>query len=389
MKQLFFLTFISFLWVSTHGQSSSYCNGSLYLDEVFNSWVKDGNVTYGSGYAVNGNLKTLKMDIFQPSNDTNALRPLIIWCHGGSFTYGDKTIMNHYCKRDAKRGFVAASIDYRKWNKLQLPDSNEFLGVAQRAINDLRAAIRFFKNDAAGQNIYRIDTTNIFIGGHSSGAFMAMHVGYHNDLLEGPQYVTDTVIGLGGVEGDNSGNPGHISTDVAGVINLAGGLYRKSILDLGNKPPMFSAHGTADKTIPYESGLAVDLVFVDGSKAVHDHALNLGVHAQHYYFLGGNHLKPYLDPIVDDLYSQFLYDIICNNITSIENPQTQQMIMYPNPAADVVYFSHELNGELFDSFGRLLERFSERNFLELKHKPGIYFIKDVLTGNTFKLLIDK
>jgi acetyl esterase/lipase len=58
---------------------------------------------------------TLKMDIYQPTGDTNTNRPVIIFAFGGGFVNGSRTenSMVKLCQAFAKRGFVTASIDYR------------------------------------------------------------------------------------------------------------------------------------------------------------------------------------------------------------------------------------------------------------------------------------
>ena len=55
------------------------------------------------------------MDVYEPTGDTMAFRPLIIWAHGGSFLGGDKgdSDVAALCQRFTKRGFVCASVNYR------------------------------------------------------------------------------------------------------------------------------------------------------------------------------------------------------------------------------------------------------------------------------------
>ena len=78
-----------------------------YSIELFND-VNVETVTYS-------NLYNLQMDIYTPYGDNCTNRPLIILAHGGSFIGGSKSnpTMVDLCETFAKRGYVAASINYR------------------------------------------------------------------------------------------------------------------------------------------------------------------------------------------------------------------------------------------------------------------------------------
>lgn len=103
----------------------------------------------------------------------------------------------------SKRGYVCASINYRLGISFPYNEANTTSTVF-RAVQDLKAAIRFFRKDAATANEYKIDPNIIFAGGSSAGAFTALHLAYLNEYSELPSTI-DTSI-LGDIEG-NSGNP--------------------------------------------------------------------------------------------------------------------------------------------------------------------------------------
>src|SRR4051794_39337768 len=83
-----------------------------YRDKVFPNVTKTLDVTYGSATNVENQVITLKFDSFEPTGDTAAARPAIIWVHGGSFSGGDKNSpeivdeMNNF----AAQGYFNASI---------------------------------------------------------------------------------------------------------------------------------------------------------------------------------------------------------------------------------------------------------------------------------------
>ena len=164
------------------------------------------------------------MDIYQPTGDALARRPVIIFAHQGGFVTGLRTdaYMVDVCTQFARLGYVTASIDYR------LLDFGTILGggfdtvniakSAIRGMQDLRAAVRFFRKDAATTNTYRVNPSYIVVGGSSAGGFAALEVGYLDKASEVPAYVG--LAALGGIEGA-SGNPGYSSLPLA-VLNLSG-----------------------------------------------------------------------------------------------------------------------------------------------------------------------
>ena len=180
----------------------------------------------------------------------------------------------------ARLGYVAASIEYRLGFPITgfpLPAADT-VGVAQAAIRgmqDLRAAVRFFRKDAATTNAYRVSPAYIAAGGSSAGAFMALEIGYLDKASEVPTYVG--LAALGGIEG-SSGNPGYPSAVLA-VLNLSGATENPSLIEAGNAP-LLSVHGTADGTVPYFQGRVGSLLppkYVYGSGRLHPRATAVGV----------------------------------------------------------------------------------------------------------------
>ncbi len=219
---------------------------SRYINYVYS--VNKTTVTYSSPYS-------LAMDIYQPNGDTSARRPLMILAHAGSFVGGTRisdAAVDSLCVRFARRGYVTASIDYRLGTMAtMISDSAYAMAVMVKAMSDGKAAIRYFVKDAATSNTYRIDTNNIVVGGNSAGAILYMHVAYLNNLAECPAYMQTAMAANGGFDG-NSGNAGY-SSKVSAVINLAGALNKNTFIQTTDKP-CISAQGTADVTVPFNTG---------------------------------------------------------------------------------------------------------------------------------------
>jgi poly(3-hydroxybutyrate) depolymerase len=273
--------------------SQAQCAGGRYASDVFTSFSKTSDITYGQNISAANQNTVLKLDFYEPSNDTETARPLIIMAHGGSFITGTKMDydMEFMCKAFAVKGYACASIDYRLGFPL---DSLRAIDAVARAVQDMKAAVRFFNKDSRdGTNTYKIDTNKIFVGGSSAGAITALHVAYLDKTCELNYYLSPTAVAaVGGPEG-NSGHPCY-SSKVAGVINLCGGLARYGWLEAGDVP-IVSLHGTADGVVKYNRGRVnpgIPLIYLDGSRMVHEQALAVGISSDFYTFLGADHV-PY------------------------------------------------------------------------------------------------
>jgi len=203
-----------------------------YRDQVFNNVSVTRDIQYGSAPDNNGNPVALRLDLYQPSGDTQTKRPAVVWVHGGSFCCGDKTspeivdLSNTF----AKLGYVAVSINYR----LLAPGGctgggfgGACVTAALEAQHDAQAAVRWLRARAA---TYRIDPGRIGIGGSSAGA------------------ITATLVGLRPDDPGSSGNPGQPSS-VGGFMSLSGGLPGGVFANAGDAPGLFF-YGTADNVVP-------------------------------------------------------------------------------------------------------------------------------------------
>ena len=242
-----------------------------YFKEIFKD-VSFETVTYGKNKTQSGKNVELQMDIYQPKGDKEKMRPVFIYAHGGGFTGGDKRNIKGFglLQSIAKSGFVVVSIQYRLIDVAR----NEITSAigTLNAIEDMRAAIRFFKKDAATENEYKIDPDQIIIGGYSAGAITALHTGYINSLEELQTYTPQLVPHItanGGLEG-NSGNPGYDSK-VKGIVNIAGAIVDEHLIETG-EPALYSLHGESDTVVPIGNG-----ALLKGSRIIHEQATKVGV----------------------------------------------------------------------------------------------------------------
>lgn len=377
------------------------CNTPRYDTEVFTNVTIDSDIAYGSNFDSQGINTTLTMDIYTATGDTATNRPLIIWAHGGSFIGGTKNdvdvvaLSNHF----AKRGYVCASINYRLGI---LPTQASATQGVYRAVQDMKAAIRFFRMDAATANTFKINPNMVFAGGSSAGAFTALHLAYMDQPSELPVAIDTTQ--LGGMEG-NSGNPGYPSR-VNAVINLCGALGDTSWMHVGDVP-VCSMHGTNDIIVPYATALlylfgSIPILIVNGSYSLSHHANATGIPNAMYTYYGAQHVPyvnnvAYMDTTVRFV-SNFLYSYMgCtpadpnplpNTFMPVSmqdgNPLLNDLTIYPNPAAErvTVQWNNSIiqKLELTDITGRLIKtiQVNASSSVSIDRgglSAGLYFLK--------------
>ncbi len=270
--------------------------------------------TYAQNYSVEPavlqtgapTLITLEADIYHPTNaiDTEQERPLIIYLPTGNFlppvvngaptgSRKDSSAVN-MAKLLAKRGYVVAVIEYRLgWNPTspdQVVRTGTILNAAYKGMQDSKAAVRFFRNDRATVNTYKINPNKVALIGEGTGGYIAMAHAFLNSPskigrlpgLGGTKFLRtqnpdSSVIDtnrVGNFNGTNdipldlsalqttgdltkfSGNFANYptySSDVNFVINLGGALGDSSWIDRG-LVPMIGIHAVRDPNAPYQLG---------------------------------------------------------------------------------------------------------------------------------------
>ena len=398
-KYFLLLSFILFSFY-TKAKSNDNCGSLRYDTEIFQTVQITSNITFGSNTSSGGVLTTLKLDIYEPSGDTLAMRPLIVWVHGGSFVAGTKTDADivSLCQHFAKRGYVCASIEYRLGFSLFPPTSAVAKQEVFLAMQDMKAAIRYFRKDAATTNTFRIDPSMIFGGGSSAGAFTALHLAYLDEPSELTSEIDTTL--LGGLEG-NSGNPGYPS-NINAVINLCGAIGDKTWIHT-NDIPVVSMHGDRDGTVPYSTATiyllgVFPIMVVDGSFSISDYANSIGLRNEMYTFYGADHVPyaanlAYMDTTVRFV-SNFLFNYmgctpsdpfpLANTSTTGINssPNEDDFSISPNPGNGIFRFDFTgihttVQLRVFDMNGKKLRNLNLNEnsiFVNLSDlSDGIYF----------------
>ncbi|MGE0560728.1 MAG: T9SS type A sorting domain-containing protein [Flavobacteriales bacterium] len=403
MKKLsiFCLTLISVY------QLSAQCDGRYQADIFANADVS--TVQYGSNQDLNSTTINLTMDIYQPQGDTATNRPLIIFAHGGSFSAGTKNDADivFFCTEMAKKGYVCASINYRLApSAFSLIAEETTVKVVLMAIQDGKAAVRYFRQDAATSNTYKINPDQIFMGGTSAGGILGINLAYldSTDTMSANWQNWSTQIG--GLEG-NSGNPGYCSY-VNGTFGFAGGVADLNWIN-NNDVPWYGCHAETDNTVKIGYGQPLNgftPVFLYGSDSINGRLNSLGIHASYDRYTGGNHPPFNGNSTImannKDSLATFLYRILdcnpnnlqlpiqktCNSTVGLAELTTNaiEAKIYPNPFNNQI--TVELNNKyalnntrisVINSIGEVLTdqaATSYINTISLNNlAQGVYFVK--------------
>src|SRR5688572_940423 len=298
-----------------------YSQGTRYVDEVFTNVTKLENNLYSVNVTIitsPPSLDTLYFDLYMPAGDTCTSRPLAVVLPTGTFLprgfiapTGDKDDYANVKIAEglAKRGYVAASIQYRLGWLPTAPDPtvrrSTIINAAYRGIQDLHAFIRYMNlNVVELDNPYKIDTSRVAVFGIGTGAF----VGFNAAVLQqeeiyipkfrhpttGIPYI-DTILS-GDLSGEKQGLiniPNHVgyNDNFHFAFGLDGALGDSSWLEDGTSVPLVAGGNVNHPTTPYglnpltgeiECDMTVTaagqaIVNVAGSICIIDKANSLGI----------------------------------------------------------------------------------------------------------------
>jgi len=291
-----------------------------YVNDVHTraSVSRTNNIFYADGYSVlTGTpvLDSMRMDVYASSENTDALKPLIIYCHTGSFLpryinqlatgARDDSATVEMCMRFAQKGYVVAAISYRLgWNPRATTESerkNTIINAAYKGVQDLSAAVRYFKRDASSSNTWKIDSTKICVGGQGTGGYITsayaaldkqdeIKIDKFYDFNAKKPMVNDTLYGnrmgfpiTSGSVLARSNWSGHTSNSQV-AFNVGGAMGDTSWMNAGEMP-IICVHGIYDPFAPYKTGIVkvpgttLNVVEVSGGYSIMEKENELGNNA--------------------------------------------------------------------------------------------------------------
>lgn len=424
MKKSLFILFVLFAM----NASAQICfPGRFSETPLFDSADirKDSNIVYAvSKNYFSGVTQSLMMDVYYPSAtaDTMQNRPFILLIHGGAFLAGNRNDMAYECMEYARRGFVAATIQYRLgWNCA----ATDLLGVCvfcqgnnydlktatYAAAQDARAALRYVNANCATWNA---DANRLFIGGESAGAITAYHATFW-DQTEANAFSSWAVAAVGTL--DTAGNSLPNTWTVKGLIDNCGAIANDSSLMNNGVIPVISFHDQFDCVVPYASGQVISCLcqpfyYADGSQLVNTRLTQMGTCTELNTVVNSANHCSYPKQSIIRRSSCFLKRIMCSNcvsatntniwaIDSCENVMTGistfgvapfKVTAAPNPANDwcAFRFSEPSRNSgvlrIYDAQGRLI---ASRPFIPMTTEvrvetgafaEGVYFVETETAG---------
>ncbi|GGH19105.1 alpha/beta hydrolase fold domain-containing protein [Paenibacillus segetis] len=225
---LLLIILAAWLFVSRYDMMSNHIIFSNEQSRVrFLSPIYDVNVQRDIVYASKKNetesKEDLKLDLYEPANDTNKQRPVVIFIHGGGFYMGTKSDAATISADLAKRGYVVLSIDYR----LKVNPSFNYPKTLADDYEDIYDVMGWVKNNAT---TYGLDAEHIALGGDSAGGILSINF-VNEYLIREPSYIKP----------------------IFAIIDIYGGSLRLGLQD--HYPPVLIVHGTQDQSIPYQQSL--------------------------------------------------------------------------------------------------------------------------------------
>jgi len=395
MKSIFTLLFIFTLTVS-YSQDADGCDGQRYHDFVFVEVDTTRSIFFGSGNTYpDETYQELFYDVYEPADDIQTNRPVILFAFGGSFINGTREEISWLCNAFAQKGYVAVSMDYRLYGGPLFPPPNEtqMKNVVMRAVSDMKGAIRHLKQNALNENTFNIDASKMFVGGISAGSILACHTTALDSTDVIPEDLRLIIEENGGLEGNTNDITG-VNTEVFGLINYSGGLNDGMWFD-EKHPPIYSVHDENDPIVPYGNGYATvfgfPIIEMDGSKILHERAEEFEVPneikvfenslAHVGYFFSENSTISILNST-----SLFISDLLCPSFsTDVDDVLFSDINVFPNPSTDLINIqlgNHELKSvKVSNNQGQLILETTSNNIDLSNFESGIFQLSIETTEN--------
>jgi acetyl esterase/lipase len=176
-----------------------------------------------------------RLDVYSPKGA--AKPPVIIFIYGGSWSTGKRQDYGFMANVFAARGYVTLVPDYRLVPKVRFP----------AFIDDGAMAVAWAIKNAA---TYGADPEQIFLIGHSAGAYTVAMLGLDATYLKKAGVDSSSIRGVIGLAGPYDFYPFDVQATIDAFGQTAEPLTTQPIMYVrADAPPMLLLHGAADKTV--------------------------------------------------------------------------------------------------------------------------------------------
>jgi acetyl esterase/lipase len=197
---------------------------------VFGSYRRQANIAYGTG-------AQHRLDVYLPDKPAAAPRPLIVFWHGGRWSFGDKTDYRFVGAALAELGYVTVVPNYRHYPRVLMAGFME--DAAQAAQWAAAHAVDF-----------GTDPQRLYLMGHSAGAHMAALLALDPRHFAGTGRPAPPIAGMIGLSGPYDFLP-LLEPDVQEMFGPPPHYPESQPINFvhPDAPPMLLVHGLRDGTV--------------------------------------------------------------------------------------------------------------------------------------------
>ncbi|MEO6189452.1 MAG: T9SS type A sorting domain-containing protein [Saprospiraceae bacterium] len=314
-----------------------------------------------------GNDDSLFIDIYYPVGSVEVKRPLVMWAFGGAFIAGKREDMALTCEECAKRGWVAATIDYRigfEGISILPYDSAEVIRAGFRGAQDGKSALRYLKSRNLEDSI---DLGRVWVGGVSAGSIVALATAFFNKDSEKPIEAGNFTIANGRARNDLGSINGNrfingYDTKVQGVFNFFGAVIDVNIIEKGDDIAIFSYHQDLDPVVPCGhsrpywtlAGVTERFPYVNGSCLIDPRLTEIGLNEYYHkaWIYKGNQHAVHNAAEVLKFMLQNANPILCGTVGthSASKNNLGQIEIYPNPVREKIFLENLDNNTSYSIF---------------------------------------
>jgi acetyl esterase/lipase len=178
-----------------------------------------------------------RVDVYVPERAAAAPRPLVVFWHGGRWSFGDKADYRFVGAALASLGYVAVLANYRHYSAVKMPG---FMDDAARAA--------LWATGHAGE--FGADAQHLYLMGHSAGAHLAALVTLDPRYFLAVGQPAPPIAGVIGLSGPYDFLP-LIEADVQDMFGPPANYPDSQPINFvrADAPPMLLVHGIRDDTV--------------------------------------------------------------------------------------------------------------------------------------------
>lgn len=180
--------------------------------------------------------KNLALDIYSHADwHADAKRPVLIFFYGGGWSWGDKAYFKFVADSFVDKGYVVVIPNYTLYPTAKYPTF----------VEDGAKAVAWVHQNIAKHGG---DINDLFVTGHSAGAYIAAMVAFNDEYLAAENQSTSIIKAVAGISGPYNFTPKQQEyVDVFGEENFTDMKISNHVN--GNEPPALLIHSEGDSTV--------------------------------------------------------------------------------------------------------------------------------------------